>query len=78
MGPRNFGLHLKDHDNKRRTDVPYGDPTGVLDVAGVLKALEDVKFDGYISIEYEANADNPLPDVSECVQYLQEKVKKAG
>jgi len=34
MGPRNFGLHLKDHDNQRKTDVPYGDPTGVLDVPG--------------------------------------------
>ena len=59
MGARNFGLHLKDHDNKRKTDVPYGDPTGVLDVAGVLKALKAVKFAGYISIEYEAHPDDP-------------------
>ena len=34
MGERNFGMHLKDHDNKRKTDVVFGDPTGVLDVAG--------------------------------------------
>ena len=78
MGARNFGLHLKDHDNKRKTDVPYGDPTGVLDVAGVLKALKEVKFKGYISIEYEANADNPSPDVKKCVSYFQDTVKKAG
>ncbi|MGL6097325.1 MAG: sugar phosphate isomerase/epimerase family protein [Fimbriiglobus sp.] len=78
MGARNFGLHLKDHDNKRRTDVPYGDPTGVLDVGGVLKALKDVKFAGYISIEYEANPDNPSPDVGKCVTYFQTAVKKLG
>ena len=76
MGARNFGLHLKDHDNKRKEDVPYGDPTGVLDVAAVLKALKDVNFKGYISIEYEAHADNPSPDVKKCVAYFQETAKK--
>ncbi len=76
MGARNFGLHLKDHDNKRKTDVPYGDPAGVLDVAGVLKALKEVKFGGYISIEYEANEANPSPDVKKCVEFFQATVKK--
>lgn len=76
MGARNFGLHLKDHDNKRKTDVPYGDSTGVLDVLGVLQALKGVKFKGYISIEYEANADNPSPDVAKCVSYFKDAVKK--
>jgi sugar phosphate isomerase/epimerase len=78
MGARNFGLHLKDHDNKRRTDVPYGDPAGSLDVSGILKALREVQFKGYISIEYEANADNPSPDVKRCVSYLQDAVRKLG
>lgn len=78
MDKRNFGLHLKDHDNKRKTDVPYGDSTGVLDVVGVLKALKDVKFAGYIAIEYEANADNPSPDVEKCVAYFKDAVKKTG
>jgi inosose dehydratase len=78
MGARNFGLHLKDHDNKRKTDVVYGDPTGVLDVPGVLKALKEVKFGGYISIEYEANAANPSPDVTKCVDYLKKAAEKLG
>jgi sugar phosphate isomerase/epimerase len=78
MGPRNFGMHLKDHDNARKTDVPFGDPAGKLDVPGVLKALRDVKFKGYISIEYEANADNPSPDVQKCLAYLRSTAKKVG
>lgn len=78
MGPRNFGLHLKDHDNKRKEDVPYGDPAGVLDVPGVLKALKEVKFDGYISIEYEAHPDDPSPDMRKCVAYLKAAVAKSG
>jgi inosose dehydratase len=78
MGKRNFGMHLKDHDNKRKTDVPYGDPTGKLDVPAVLKALKEVKFSGYISIEYEANENNPSPDVQKCVTYLKDAIKKLG
>jgi inosose dehydratase len=74
MGARNFGMHLKDHDNKMDTDVVYG--KGVLDVASVLKSLKDVKFKGYISIEYEAHPDDPMPDVKACVEVFKETVKK--
>ena len=74
MGARNFGLHLKDHDNSKRRDVPFGQ--GALDVPGVLKALREVKFTGYISIEYEANPDDPSPDVKQCLDVFKESVKK--
>lgn len=74
MGARNFGIHLKDHDNKHKTDVIFG--KGVLDVPGVLKALRDVKFHGLISIEYEAHAKDPVPDVQACVRVVKESVKK--
>src|SRR5437016_9053181 len=76
MGDRNFGMHLKDHDNKRKTDVVFGDPTGVLDVAAVFKALKEVKFTGTVSIEYEANPADPSPDVKKCTEYARETAKK--
>lgn len=76
MGPRNFGLHLKDHDNKKKTDVVYGQ--GALDVPSVLQALKDVKFKGYISIEYEANPQDPSPDVRACLDVLQKAVQSVG
>lgn len=73
MGPRNFGIHLKDHDNQKDTDVVYG--KGALDVPAVLKALKDVKFKGYISIEYEAHPENPSPDMRACLDIFKEAVK---
>ena len=77
MGDRNFGIHLKDHDNDKKTDVIFG--KGVLDVPGVLKALREVKFAyGMISIEYEANADDPSDDVKQCIAVFKESVKKMG
>ncbi len=78
MGARNFALHLKDHDNKKKTDVPFGDPTGVLDVPAVLKALKAVKFTGHIAIEYEANPNDPSPDMKRCVAFVKESAGKLG
>jgi len=76
MGARNFGMHLKDHDNDKRHDVTFG--KGVLDVAAVLKALREVKFKGHLSIEYEHNAKEPTADVKACVEVFKEAVKTIG
>lgn len=81
MGPRNYGLHLKDHDNQRKTDVIYGQ--GALDVVAVIRALKEVKFNekphrGYISIEYEAHPDNPVPDMAACIDILKKAIRQVG
>jgi sugar phosphate isomerase/epimerase len=78
MGERNYGLHLKDHDNTRREDVIFG--RGPLNVLNVLRALRDraVNFRGYISIEYEANPDNPVPDVRACLDVFRDAVRRLG
>jgi sugar phosphate isomerase/epimerase len=78
MGERNFAMHLKDHDNKRRTDVVFGDSTGALDVAAVFKALKGVKFAGTVNIEYEANPADPSADMKKCVAYVNETARKLG
>lgn len=78
MGDRNFAMHLKDHDNKKKEDVPFGDPAGKLDVPAVLKALRAVKFTGHIAIEYEAHPNDPSPDVKKCVAYVKEAAAKLG
>lgn len=78
MGDRNFAMHLKDHDNRKKEDVPFGSPEGRLDVAAVLKALKAVKFAGQIAIEYEANPNDPSPDVKKCVAVVREKAEKLG
>jgi sugar phosphate isomerase/epimerase len=76
MGGRNFGMHLKDHDNERKTDVIFG--KGALDVPAVLAALTEgrMKFQGYLSIEYEANPGEPTADVRACVQVFKEAAAK--
>ena len=75
MGQRNFGIHLKDNDNQHDVNVVLG--KGVLDVAGVLKALRDVQFKGMISIEYEAHKEDPVPDIRACLDVLKTAIKMA-
>jgi sugar phosphate isomerase/epimerase len=80
MGPRNFGIHLKDNDNEaekrgsKDSNVVIGQ--GVLDVAAVLRALRQVKFQGALSIEYESKEDEPSPDVKACVEVFKREVRK--
>jgi len=76
MGARNFGMHLKDHDNELHHDVVFG--KGVLNLAEVLKALREVKFKGHLSIEYEHNSKEPTADVAACVEVFKQTVKTLG
>jgi len=74
MGERNYGMHLKDHDNKTRRDVVFG--RGRLNVLEVLQALRAARFSGYLAIEYEANPENPSPDMAACLDVFREAVRK--
>jgi sugar phosphate isomerase/epimerase len=67
---RIISSHLKDL-NEMGTgahDVPYGE--GVSDVPAILEELRAQGFDGNISIEYEFNWDNSLPEVAQCIGFV--------
>lgn len=67
---RIVSLHMKDRAEfgKQTPDVPFG--TGVNELGAVLDALDAQGFDGNISIEYEADWDNNVPKVAECVAFF--------
>ncbi|CAN5461275.1 hypothetical protein BH10PLA1_BH10PLA1_02740 [soil metagenome] len=65
------GIHYKDFTfarNAQWTDVIVG--TGNLDLPAFIKALETAKFDGMAVIEYEADPENPVPALTECVKQM--------
>ena len=78
MGARNFGIHLKDWDNDSKPPHEVIAGQGVLDIPGLLTALRDVKFQGMISIEYEAKEEEPTEDVRADIQAVKDAVKKIG
>jgi sugar phosphate isomerase/epimerase len=67
---RVISSHLKDlHEfGPRAHDVPFG--TGVSDIPGILEELRRQGFSGNISIEYEHNELNSMPEVAQCVGFV--------
>lgn len=62
--------HLKDLNEKspEAHDVPFG--TGVANIPGVLDELKRQGFAGNLSIEYEFNWTNSLPEVAQCIGFV--------
>jgi len=66
---RVISSHLKDKtDFGPGHDVPYGQ--GVGRVGKVLEELKKQGFEGNISIEYEYNWMNSVPEVKECIDFV--------
>jgi len=63
--------HLKDKEDFGKShDVPYG--TGVGQIGDILAELKAQGFQGNISIEYEYNWENSLPEVKKCVEFVRD------
>ncbi len=67
--------HLKDlHEFTRNGhDVPFG--LGVSDIQAILKEYTRTGFKGSVSVEYEYNWDNSVPDVSQCIGFIRGFIK---
>jgi sugar phosphate isomerase/epimerase len=67
---RIISCHLKERTviGKELPDSIYG--TGVTDTKGILDELKRQRFEGNISIEYENNWDNSVPDVAQCIGFI--------
>jgi sugar phosphate isomerase/epimerase len=66
-----YGIHFKDFVFDRKgmwTDVVVGE--GNLDLPAFLKELDAGGFDGMAVIEYEAEPENPVPALKNCVQAM--------
>jgi sugar phosphate isomerase/epimerase len=67
---RIISCHLKERTEigKQLPDAIYG--TGVSDIGGILAELKRQGFEGNLSIEYENNWENSVPDVAQCVGFV--------
>jgi len=73
FGKRVHAVHLK--DVKGRTQfVILG--KGDLDTVGFLKALREAGFKGCLALEYEEKPEDPVADIRECLQVVQQAVQK--
>lgn len=77
---RLYGIHLKDFDERKADAKGVIIGQGHLDLVAAFKALRKVNFpaDGCLSLEYEANRQNPLPGITECLAAASEAAKQAA
>jgi sugar phosphate isomerase/epimerase len=62
-GPRLFNMHMKDLTNfsDKESQVAVGE--GKMPVPAIFQALQAINYDGFVDLEYEIHADDPMPGV---------------
>ena len=60
-GPRLHDMHAKDLADLTRRDSQVAVGEGKIPIASIFRALETIKYPGYVNLEYEIFAKDPLP-----------------
>jgi sugar phosphate isomerase/epimerase len=70
VGPRLFDVHIKDLTDfhSKESQVAVGD--GIMPVRGIFEALIAIRYRGYVDLEYEVHADDPMPGVTKSIAYM--------
>jgi sugar phosphate isomerase/epimerase len=69
-GPRLLNLHMKDLTNfeSKESQVAVGE--GIMPVRKMFEALIATKYKGFVDLEYEVHADDPMPGVISSFAYM--------
>jgi inosose dehydratase len=72
---RLYGIHFKDYkiENGKEHETIAGD--GVLKIQDTLALLKKINFQGCLSLEYEQNPANPIPDLKIALDRIQAAAK---
>jgi len=75
---RVFDLHVKDEAKQEANSHNVIIGTGHLDLVGMFTALKKIEFpaDGAVSLEYEANPENPIDDMKQCLEAAKKAIAK--
>ena len=70
VGPRLFNVHMKDLANfqSKESQVAVGD--GKMPIREIFAALIETKYKGFVDLEYEIHADDPMPGVTASFAYM--------
>lgn len=70
VGPRLFSMHSKDLTSfsSKESQVAVGE--GLMPMREIFQALIDIKYPGFVDLEYEIHGDDPMPGVIESFAYM--------
>jgi sugar phosphate isomerase/epimerase len=69
-GARLFNVHMKDLANFEAKDSQVAVGEGLMPVKRIFEALSAIKYKGFVDLEYEIHADDPMPGVIESFAYM--------
>jgi sugar phosphate isomerase/epimerase len=69
-GPRLFNMHMKDLADFHEKDSQVAVGAGKMPVKEIFEALAGIKYQGFVDLEYEIAADDPMPGVSNSFAYM--------
>ena len=72
---RLFDLHIKDVSAAVKDGKAIEIGRGVINFPAVVKALEDIKFQGMCSIEFEKDMTDPMPGIAESIGFFRGVIK---
>jgi sugar phosphate isomerase/epimerase len=77
-GPRLFDLHVKDLAKSDAKDSQVAVGEGIMPIPQIFKALIDQRYGGYVDLEYEIHADDPMPGVVKSFAYMRSVLAGMG
>lgn len=69
-GPRLLDMHAKDLRDLKLAESQCIVGEGKIPIAGVFRQLEAMRYPGYVNLEYEIEADNPMPGMKQSFAYM--------
>ncbi|HEY3707633.1 MAG TPA: sugar phosphate isomerase/epimerase [Terracidiphilus sp.] len=70
VGPRLFDVHMKDLASFTDKESQVAVGAGKMPVRAIFQALIAIRYDGFVDLEYEIKADDPMPGVIESIAYM--------
>ena len=69
-GPRLLDMHVKDLADPKVRDSQVIVGEGVLPFPEIFRALDTIRYGGFVNLEYEIDADDPLPGMKQSFAYM--------
>ena len=69
-GPRLFNIHMKDLTDFQYKESQVAVGEGIMPVHELFQALITIHYDGFVDLEYEIHADDPMPGVIGSFAYM--------
>jgi sugar phosphate isomerase/epimerase len=69
-GSRLFDMHVKDLRDLKDKDSQVAVGEGAMPIVAIFRQLKKMNYQGGVMLEYEINADNPLPGMMQSFAYM--------